>query len=352
MKPPGHSLFALALIMGASIPAIANAQAYACDSTKGSSAYTRTPFVYSATNFNPPPIDFTSAKPGDPLTPVQAVAMTSPFAGNINCQGSGSGSAYLEYRGTGSYDAASNAILTNVPGVGLRVFSGTQGPFFSSGSSARWPLNITHVNGWTLPLQVTLYLQLVRTSAAPSASGGVISGEFAGMFPSYGQGVSFVFGAPVPVKPVFPTCSVAQKNIGVPLGTVDMGKFSGVNSTAGTPAAFNIALSCSGGSSGTSINAYVTLTDQTTPGNRSNVLSLSAASTATGIGIQLRNGQDKIVGFGPDSNAAGNVNQWLAQQSIGNQSINIPLTARYIQTGARVTPGSANAIATFTMSYQ
>ncbi len=240
--------------------------------------------------------------------------------------------------------------------MGLRIYSGPKGPFEGGGSNTRWPTTPSLPIGFTLPAQITIYMQLVRTSAAATTSGGVLSGEFGRMTPWGGTrpGVSFVFGAPIPVKPVFPTCAVVQKSIGVPLGNVELSKFSGANSTAGNIASFNIALTCGGGSAGTSVDAYITLSDQTVPGNRSNVLSLTAASTATGVGIQLRNGQDKAVGFGPDSDAAGNVNQWLVQSSIGvgSRSFNIPMTARYVQTGARVTPGSANGVATFTMSYQ
>jgi type 1 fimbria pilin len=97
-------------------------------------------------------------------------------------------------------------------------------------------------------------------------------------------------------------------------------------------------------------SVYTTLTDQTNPANQSNTLSLSASSTASGIGIQVLNG-NTVISYGPDSSVVGNPNQWLAG-STGNGTFNIPLTARYAQTAPTVKPGTANGIATFTMSYQ
>jgi len=111
-------------------------------------------------------------------------------------------------------------------------------------------------------------------------------------------------------------------------------------------------LQCSGGDPNTSTNAYVTLTDATNPTNTSQVLSLTPTSQASGVGVQILNGTT-VLGYGPDSAAPGNTNQWYAGNiAVGTSRFTIPLSARYVQTGATVTPGTANAQATFTMSYQ
>ncbi|KVF19287.1 adhesin [Burkholderia cepacia] len=126
--------------------------------------------------------------------------------------------------------------------------------------------------------------------------------------------------------------------------------FSGVGST--TPERdFSIQLNCTGGDLGTSTNAYVTLTDNSNSGNRSNRLSLTPNSEASGVAVQiLRNGSP--LNFGPDSSAPSNPNQWKAGNIPQGQGVfTIPLTARYIQTGT-LKGGTANAVATFTMSYQ
>ncbi|QXH42962.1 fimbrial protein [Pseudomonas sessilinigenes] len=75
------------------------------------------------------------------------------------------------------------------------------------------------------------------------------------------------------------------------------------------------------------------------------VLALSGDSTATGIGLQLKDGN-------------GNALKYRTQYVLTNYnratggSYTIPLRAAYYQTGQRVTPGSANTVLTFTMNYQ
>ncbi|KWE20254.1 adhesin [Burkholderia cepacia] len=126
--------------------------------------------------------------------------------------------------------------------------------------------------------------------------------------------------------------------------------FDGIGST--TPERdFSIQLNCTGGDAGTSTNAYVTLTDNSNSGNRSDLLSLTSDSKASGVAVQiLKNGTP--LRFGPDSSAPSNPNQWKAGNiPQGQGGFTIPLTARYIQTGA-LKGGTANAVATFTMSYQ
>ena len=60
---------------------------------------------------------------------------------------------------------------------------------------------------------------------------------------------------------------------------------------------------------------------------------------------------DSVVWFGADSSASNNHNQWFIGE-YGNYTVTIPFKAQYYQRAAQVTPGSANGLATFTMSYQ
>ncbi|KVE08179.1 adhesin [Burkholderia anthina] len=135
------------------------------------------------------------------------------------------------------------------------------------------------------------------------------------------------------------------------MGKFGANSFKGVGTTMGV-SSFAISLTCSGGDAGTVTNAYMTLTDATMPSNTSTTLSLTPQSTASGIGVQIMRG-DAPVGFGPDSAAVGNANQWqMGTVAQGQANLTVPLTARYVQTGSQITPGSADARATFTMSYQ
>jgi len=97
---------------------------------------------------------------------------------------------------------------------------------------------------------------------------------------------------------------------------------------------------------------FLTLTDAVSPGNRSSNLSLLPGSaTASGVSVQILRGDGTPVSYGPDSAETGNPNQWQVGE-FGNVMVTIPFKARYIQTATSVRPGSANAAATFTMSYQ
>ncbi|CAB3760208.1 hypothetical protein LMG29660_03911 [Burkholderia puraquae] len=142
------------------------------------------------------------------------------------------------------------------------------------------------------------------------------------------------------VKPV--SCTVLTKNPNVPLPPVAASKLNAINMTAGDRD-FAISLSCKAGT-----NLYVTLTDLTNPGNMSNKLTLTQDATAKGVMLRiLRNGQP--VGYGPDSPAVGNPNQWYVGPS--GSTTSIPLSAQYIATGA-VSAGTVKGAATFTLSYQ
>jgi type 1 fimbria pilin len=95
----------------------------------------------------------------------------------------------------------------------------------------------------------------------------------------------------------------------------------------------------------------VTLTDASgnDVGNTSNTLALSSTSTAAGIGVQIQyNGI--VRSYGPDSNVAGNTNQFLLTTG-ANGVYNFPFYANMIRTGT-VKAGSVITTATFTMSYQ
>lgn len=139
------------------------------------------------------------------------------------------------------------------------------------------------------------------------------------------------------------SCTVATPNVAVALPTVSPAAFRQAGDTAGETA-FQIGLSCQ-----TGFSVYVTLSDATTPGNRTDRLTLSGSSTAAGVQLQVVNPSGQAVFYGADSPVAGNTNQFLLGPS--DSTTGIALRARYVSTGT-VTPGSVSAVATFTMSYQ
>jgi type 1 fimbria pilin len=139
-------------------------------------------------------------------------------------------------------------------------------------------------------------------------------------------------------------CTVLTKTANVDLGTVDVRTLPAVGSTSPS-GTFNVSLYCD---QKVSVNA--TLSDQTHPANYSSAVSLTSDSNASGVGVQfLYNGT--VLALGADSSASGNLNQFFIQTTDQAQTLNLPFEARYIRMGD-IEPGTANALAGITFSYQ
>ncbi|CAK9883747.1 MAG: Type-1 fimbrial protein, A chain [Candidatus Erwinia impunctatus] len=134
-------------------------------------------------------------------------------------------------------------------------------------------------------------------------------------------------------------CSVNNTVISVPMGDVDKHDFSGVGSSprSDKTRSFNIPLTCDPG-------ARVNIKIEGDAQNATQgVLNLtSGANKASGVGIQLLY-NDAPLTMGTSFFLGTNASQG---------EYTIPLKARYYQTGATMTPGTANGSATFTMIYQ
>lgn len=241
---------------------------------------------------------------------------------------------------------------TSINGLGIRITRVTGSfvlPFQFPG------YNIANTSYAILPIisSSSVSVELIKTGEI--TAGGILSGIFAESHENSPSGqllTQVTYANPVIIKPTIPTCSVSTPSVTVPLDSVDSSSFKGVG-TVSASKSFQIGLSCTGGSAGSSTNTYITFTDTNQPGNTSTTLSLAGGSgAATGLGLQILNGGAPI-GYGPDSSAAGNTNQWkVATISQGVSAYSIPLSVRYIQTGKSVTPGTVTGRATFTMSYQ
>lgn len=303
---------------------------------------------YTATvsGFNPPSFDPGAFAVGQTIYKAQ---------GNIVINNAKNSTATWTCKGTqerlyiSGYGTPLNTVYpTSVPGVGLKISE--DGANYYPRESF-WLPNENSLNPtlqWTQTSQV--YFELVKTGEI--STGGQLQGnvlKYTVGNPG-GQMLKEVsWSGPVSIRPTVPSCVVQNPSLAVPMGNVPSTSFKGVG-TYSPSVPFNIVLSCSGGSSGTYTDVYVTLTDSTDTGNHSNILSLSPSSGAKGIGIQILTGST-IISYGPDSSVIGNTNQWSAGRiNQGTSSFTIPLTARYIQTG-QITPGEAVGVATFTMSY-
>ncbi|PJI49734.1 MAG: hypothetical protein CTR55_10365 [Pseudomonas sp.] len=206
------------------------------------------------------------------------------------------------------------------------------------------------VKGWSTFWDFGASIRLVATGE-PIATGTLAATTIANTFVAEKSSGTTSAAAPIKItgtSVAAQTCSVdaGSVNMSVSLGTTSAPGLAGpVGTTAGN-ASFSVRLNCS-----TGMNVYMTLTDANNLGNTSDILSLSPSPTqARGVGVQVRrNGTP--VRFGPDASVAGNTNQFSVGTS-PNGVLDVPFTANYIKINAVVAPGDANAVATYTFSYQ
>ena len=226
---------------------------------------------------------------------------------------------------------------TGVSGIGVRIRWST--------NPVWWPQSFDTAGSRLAFSAAPLQVELVKTGRI--TAGGTMAGELAGTWvrSKTVQAASYRINGSIELKPNVPTCSVTTKSIKVQFGEVNL------NGPATAPEQpINIGLQCSGGERDAKTRMSITLTDAANPGNRSDVLTLTNASTAKGVGVRIMNGTTPVR-YGPDSSETGNPNQWFVTEA-GNQTVNIPLTARYVRTSGTLKAGTADAVATFTMSYQ
>ncbi|WP_164484429.1 fimbrial protein [Pseudomonas synxantha] len=138
------------------------------------------------------------------------------------------------------------------------------------------------------------------------------------------------------------TCSINSPSLKINMPSVTAKDLPTLNSTYGDHS-FQIDLQCPQGT-----QIYATLTDASDQGNRSDTLTLSNDSTASGVKLQILY-KDLPVKYGPDSAEPGSSNQFYIGDSA--QVSHIPLSVRYIRDG-QLSSGTIRAKATYTLSYQ
>ena len=332
------------LILDLGVANITLASCTALNSNNGLNYYTATVTGINPPNFNPQAYSIGATIYS--TTPSFIYTNSSSTGSKMTC----SETWYESWIGNG---APTNKIYpTNINGLGIRI-SRPQGSFVLP-----FILPIGHLPNYAeyvTPIisSFPVFVELIKTGEI--TAGGSLSGIFAEAHENSPGGqllVQVTYGSSVKIAPTIPTCSLATPSISVALDAQKSNSFTGLGSVSAAKV-FQISLTCTGGSSGSSTNAYITFTDLNQPGNTSATLTLAGGSgAATGLGLQILNNGTPI-GYGPDSNAPGNTNQWkVANIAQGVSSYVIPLGVRYIQTGSIVTPGTVTGRATFTMSYQ
>jgi len=145
------------------------------------------------------------------------------------------------------------------------------------------------------------------------------------------------------------TCSVASDtNQTVSLGSYSTSTSSGLGAGIGETSPsmpFNIQLNCETLLSG-SFDVMMQFSGDAVSGlSDIGVLALNAqTSTASGVGVQILNEDQQPVSLATPFG--------VAAFPLSSALVTVPLYARYYQIADTVSPGSANAVATYTISYQ
>lgn len=238
---------------------------------------------------------------------------------------------------------------TGVPGIGfilgLKDYNGTTYVPMQTGITQSYPADGT--NGYATALGWSAKVTFIKTGV-PLKSGVYQTPTInAAILTAYNNEVkpAQVIINPTTITVTASGCTVGTKSANVDLGTIDIHTLPSVGSTSPS-GEFNVSLTCD---ENVAVNAV--MTDQTTPSNTSSVVTLTGDSTASGIGVQFfYNGTGPLM-MGPDSSSAGTTGQFFIQTTSSAQTLSLPFQAQYIRTGELV-PGSANALASITFSYQ
>lgn len=239
---------------------------------------------------------------------------------------------------------------TNVPGVGY-VFEGRasadSNPLpenwtgIASGQSQVFTLQISHSAGYHPSINDQARIRLIKTGditpgALSGSPGRFIAGTRENAQWSTELPITFSGGQITTIA-----CSVTTPDISVTLGQHKKAEFSGPGSATGWKA-FNIGLDCD---KSARINVQIDAVKD--PVNVAGVMKLDSAPgdmAATGVGVQLY--------FAPDDSAVQFGQSRFYYTSPNGGSETVQLKARYYQTAAAITAGTANATATFTLTYK
>jgi len=211
-------------------------------------------------------------------------------------------------------------------------------------------------SGTAISLDAGYALQLVVSG--PVASGGTLSGPLGVWQMIYDTCEQYNNGGNCPtprwvaamhalatfltssVTFVLPTCKTAVDPTVVTLPTVYTSAFTGVGSTTGTQP-FNVQLNCPSATAGAGV--AITLTTNSPASGPTGVIApTSGSGYAQNVGVQVLDTNANPIPFDTPIPAG----------TLTAGSFNIPLNARYYQTGTPVAGGNVSATATYTITYQ
>jgi major type 1 subunit fimbrin (pilin) len=246
--------------------------------------------------------------------------------------------AYYSVHGTAAPGFSDGTITTNIPGIGLRFF-------YEIPPNRTYPFLTVRTTGssfgpsWVYGfLNSFIGVEIVKIGEIES---GTYDGSAYATIELDDQLVLRVNISPFSI--VAGTCTVPS--VSVPLGTHYTKEFSGGVGATTQAVGFDLSLkNCAKNMAHVyyqidPATAYASNTD-------GSVVTLDGASLATGVGVQLLDGNGTPFKLGMQKDAAG----IYYNPGLGGD-FTIPLQARYYQTGSVIGGGSANAAMKVTFTY-
>lgn len=249
------------------------------------------------------------------------------------------------YYGSGTEVAGMPGVYnTGVSGIGIALVNGAGQRVAGGGAGCdtrNTPLGyISNTPAKTFSINMTL--ELVKTSATVG-SGSLLRAQTIfgiGMYNTgYGLGSnadsSVSYAGNIIYKSV--SCSTGI-TVPVRLGRIPASDFRGVGSTS-AQTLFTVPVTCD-----TPVNVSMSMSSPVYASKPAGVIGLTPATgNAGGVGIQMLYNNLPVV-----------FDSYFPVGAIASAgaTLNVPFTARYYQSAATVTPGIANATATFTLAYQ
>ncbi|MFU0866501.1 fimbrial protein [Kluyvera ascorbata] len=234
---------------------------------------------------------------------------------------------------------------TNVPGIGFRAAwaNNTAATLNEGALISLWHMGSSKVlqsDGY-YPMMFHAIAQFVVTGSVYSGGGVVHTSLLTAEWKYDDRVVGQLSFSDFSVWVQSTTCDVVEKNIIVPLSTIIASEFTSNVSKVVSDDSFKIQLnSCD---AGIKVD-YQFTTAGSTGVTSSDILSIATGSSAAeGVGIQIMDNNDNVLQFDKSYTAVA--------QTTKDQSVTIPLKARYIRTGD-VKAGQVDAVATFAIYYR
>ncbi|MEK0207753.1 fimbrial protein [Klebsiella michiganensis] len=290
----------------------------------------------------PPLVVNADKQPGTILYTEQQTSNTV----NVSCNAYGT--IYQGYTALSDSDLVTGITLdkvyaTNIPGIGVRAGWGNKTSTPLNSPITPWHLGSSTVNksDGTYNIVITAAIQIVVTG--PVSSGILDTNKLVVDWKYDDLIVGQIRFNSTSVNVQANTCNLVEKNIVVPLDNIVTSEFRESNvSRVVSDDSFKIQLQ--GCAKDIEVDYKFTSVGSTGVSGASTILDIATGNgAAEGVGIQLLDFSGNILQFDKEYLAVANTTE--------NQSITIPLKARYIKTGT-LKAGEVNAVANFEIYYR